>query len=57
LDPASAQRLRSEIARVGAFRLTDAEAAQTAIADRLRNLHDQGQITLPTPVGSETILV
>lgn len=57
LEASSAQRLRAEVARVGAFRLTDAEAAQAEIIDRLRGLHDQGLITLPAPVGGEAMLV
>ena len=35
----------------------DAEAAQADLADRLRRLHDHGQITLPDPNGQEAILV
>jgi flagellar motor switch protein FliG len=45
------------MAQVGPFRLSDAEAAQADIAERLRRLHDHGQITLPDPNGREEILV
>ena len=54
---ASAETLRHLLAHLGPFRLSDAEAAQADIAERLRRLHDHGQITLPDPNGQEAILV
>ncbi len=53
----SAETLRQLLALLGPFRLSDAEAAQADIAERLRRLHDHGQITLPDPNGQEEILV
>src|SRR5262249_7600700 len=44
-----AESLKRRLNQLGPFRLDDAEAAQADIADRLRRLHDQGQITLPDP--------
>jgi flagellar motor switch protein FliG len=57
LPPAVAEDLRRRIARIGPYRLDDAEAAQAELADLLRRLHDHGQITLPDPNGREAILV
>lgn len=57
LTASSAETLEEQLTRVGPFRLSDAEAAQTDIAERLRRLHDQGRITLPDPNGQEEILV
>ncbi|HEV3165324.1 MAG TPA: FliG C-terminal domain-containing protein [Isosphaeraceae bacterium] len=57
LGPGSADTLRSALARLGPFRLDDAEAAQSELAERLRRLHDHGRITLPDPNGQEEILV
>jgi flagellar motor switch protein FliG len=57
LAPGTAAALRRELARVGPFRLDAAEAAQADLAERLRRLHDHGQITLPDPDGQEEILV
>jgi flagellar motor switch protein FliG len=54
---ASASALRDALARLGPFRLDDAEAAQADLAERLRRLHDYGRITLPDPDGQEEILV
>lgn len=54
---ASASALRNALARLGPFRLDDAEAAQADLAERLRRLHDHGRITLPDPDGQEEILV
>jgi flagellar motor switch protein FliG len=54
---ASASALRNALARLGPFRLDDAEAAQAELAERLRRLHDHGRITLPDPDGQEEILV
>ena len=57
LEPKAADDLRGRIAAVGPFRLDDAEIAQADLADRLRRLHDHGQLTLPDPNGQEAILV
>lgn len=57
LNSDSADDLRRRIGTIGPFRLDDAEVAQAEIADRLRRLHDHGQITLPDPNGPEAILV
>lgn len=54
-DPADA--LRRNLAILGPFRLDDAEAAQSELAERLRRLHDHGRLTLPDPNGQEAILV
>jgi flagellar motor switch protein FliG len=57
LDPGAADDLRRRIALIGPYRLDQAEAAQSDLADRLRRLHDHGQLTLPDPNGQEAILV
>lgn len=57
LGPAMADDLRRRIGALGPFRLDDAEVAQAEVADRLRRLHDHGQLTLPDPNGQEAILV
>jgi flagellar motor switch protein FliG len=57
IEPEAADALRRALARLGPFRLDDAEAAQTALADRLRRLHDHGRLDLPDPEGQEEILV
>ncbi len=57
LNPSAADDLRRRIALIGPFRLDEAEAAQAELADRLRRLHDHGQLTLPDPNGQEAILV
>ncbi len=57
LEPGVAADLRRRITAVGPFRLDDAEIAQAELADRLRRLHDHGQLTLPDPSGQEAILV
>jgi flagellar motor switch protein FliG len=57
LPAGSADALAFELARVGHFKLDDAEAAQSELADRLRQLHDLGLLTLPDPSGQEEILV
>ena len=48
---------RDHLDRLGPFRLSDAEAAQADVAERLSRLHDHGRITLPDPNGQEEILV
>ncbi len=57
LEPGAADDLRRRISAIGSFRLDDAEIAQAELADRLRRLHDHGQLTLPDPNGQEAILV
>jgi len=57
LPDGSAGALHRHLAQLGPFRLSDAEAAQADLAERLRRLHDHGQITLPDPNGQEEILV
>jgi flagellar motor switch protein FliG len=57
LSPTTAEALRQDLARLGPFRLDDAEAAQADVAERLRRLHDHGRLTLPDPNGQEAILV
>ena len=57
LEPGMADDLRRRISTIGPFRLDDAEIAQAELADRLRRLHDHGQLTLPDPNGQEAILV
>ena len=57
LDSPAADELRRRLAQLGPFRLDEAEAAQSELADRLRRLHDHGQLTLPNPSGQEAILV
>ena len=57
LPSASADGLRRQLNHVGAFRLADAEAAQTDLAERLRRLHDLGRISLPDLDGQEDALV
>lgn len=53
----SAEALNDQLAQLGPFRLSDAEAAQADVAERLRRLHDHGRITLPDRDGQEEILV
>ena len=53
----AADDLGRHLAQIGPFRLDEAEAAQADLADRLRRLHDHGQLTLPDPNGQEAILV
>ena len=57
LSAASAERLRRSLERLGPFRLSDSEAAQHEIAEKLRRLHDRGRISLPESSGSEEVLV
>lgn len=57
LDDISASALRRALENLGPFRLSDAEAAQAEIAERLRLLYDRGAISLPDPQGREEVLV
>jgi flagellar motor switch protein FliG len=57
LSSAMASRLRQVLDRLGPFRLSDSEAAQLDIAERLRRLYDHGRISLPEPSGRDEVLV
>lgn len=57
LSAGLADDLARRLDRLGPFRLDAAEAAQAEVAERLRRLHDHGQITLPDPSGQEVLLV
>jgi flagellar motor switch protein FliG len=57
LEAESARALRRNLEGLGPFRLSDAEAAQSELADRFRLLYDQGAISLPEPSGREEVLV
>lgn len=57
LSRTAAETLRGRLTRLGPFRLDDAEAAQSELAERFRRLHDHGRITLPDPDGQEDVLV
>ena len=57
LSSAPASRLRHHLDRLGPFRLSDSEAAQVEITERLRWLYDRGRISLPEPSGRDEVLV
>jgi len=57
LSAGQAESLGDQLSRLGPFRLSDAEAAQAEVTERLRRLYDHGRITLPDPNGQEEILV
>jgi flagellar motor switch protein FliG len=57
LSPTAANRLRYSIDHLGPFRLSDSEAAQLEIAERLRRLYDHGSVSLPEPNGRDEVLV
>jgi len=50
-------RLRQYLDHLGPFRLSDSEAAQLEIAERLRRLYDRGRISLPEPGGRDEVIV
>jgi flagellar motor switch protein FliG len=50
-------RLNEQLNHLGPFRLSDSEAAQVDITERLRRLYDQGKISLPEPSGQDDVLV
>ncbi len=56
LQPAAAFSLRQTLQDLGPFRLAEAEAAQAEIAERFRELSDQGSIVLPEPSGGDELL-
>jgi flagellar motor switch protein FliG len=57
LTSSSAAALRHDLDNLGPFRLSDSEAAQLEVADRLRRLYDHGRVNLPEPNGSDEVLV
>ncbi len=57
LSSASAAVLGHHLDHLGPFRLSDSEAAQLEVTDRLRRLYDRGRISLPEPNGSDEVLV
>jgi flagellar motor switch protein FliG len=57
VSSATASRLRQALDRLGPFRLSDSEAAQLEIAERLRRLYDRGRISLPERSGRDEVLV
>lgn len=57
LPASTSAALHWQLEHLGPFRLSDSEAAQLEIADRLRRLHDHGSISLPEPTGSDEVLV
>jgi flagellar motor switch protein FliG len=57
LSPVTTSRLPHALDRLGPFRLSDSEAAQLEITERLRGLYDRGRISLPEPSGRDEVLV
>jgi flagellar motor switch protein FliG len=57
LPAAAARALTQRLDHLGPFRLSEAEAAQVEIAERLRRLSDCGRIRLPEPNGREEVIV
>ncbi len=57
LSSSSAAALRQHLDNLGPFRLSDSEAAQLEVAERLRRLYDHGRVNLPEPNGSDEVLV
>jgi flagellar motor switch protein FliG len=53
----AADRLHRSLEQLGPFRLSDSEAAQHEIAEKLRRLYDRGRVSLPESSGSEEVLV
>jgi flagellar motor switch protein FliG len=56
LSASASDALKRQLENLGPFRLSDSEAAQLEIADRLRRLHDRGWISLPEPNGRDEVL-
>jgi flagellar motor switch protein FliG len=56
LSASTSDALKRQLENLGPFRLSDSEAAQLEIADRLRLLHDRGWISLPEPNGRDEVL-
>jgi flagellar motor switch protein FliG len=57
LSSVTATRLRQYLERLGPFRLSESEAAQIEIAERLRRLYDHGRVSLPEPSGRDEVVV
>lgn len=57
LTASTSEALHRQLEQLGPFRLSDSEAAQLEIADRLRRLYDRGSISLPEPNASDQVLV
>ena len=57
LPAAAAAALTHRLDHLGPFRLSQSEAAQLEIAERLRRLSDCGRIRLPEPNGREEVIV
>jgi flagellar motor switch protein FliG len=57
LPPSAAERLRANLEELGPFRLSESEAAQLEIAERIRRLYDRGRISLPEPSGQDEFLI
>jgi flagellar motor switch protein FliG len=57
LTISASDALKRQLEHLGPFRLSDSEAAQLEIADRLRRLYDRGSISLPEPNGRDEVLV
>ncbi len=57
LSSATADRLSVQLDNLGPFRLSDSEAAQLEITERLRRLYDHGKISLPEPNAQDEVLV
>ncbi len=51
-----ADRLSQYLDHLGPFRLSDSEAAQLELAERLRRLYDRGRISLPEPSGRDEVI-
>jgi flagellar motor switch protein FliG len=56
LSALPADRLSQYLDHLGPFRLSDSEAAQLEIAERLRRLYDRGRISLPEPSGRDEVI-
>jgi flagellar motor switch protein FliG len=57
LAASSSERLHHALERLGPFRLSESEAAQHEITEKLRRLYDRGRISLPESSGSEEVLI
>ncbi len=57
LPAAAAGALTQRLDHLGPFRLSESEAAQLEIAERLRRLSDCGRIRLPEPNSREEVIV
>lgn len=56
LQPQHSPALRATLDNLGPFRLAEAEAAQSEVAERFRERSDQGVIVLPEPSGRDELL-